>query len=86
MKDKNSDRETDLSFSYLIVCLYGESKGLREIKKYHNLAAAKKYFLKIIKSIRFAIEETITITDNHHKRELLDTMSFLRLIYHPLSR
>ena len=63
-----------MSFSYLIACLYGESKGLRETRKYHNLADAKKYFLKIIKSIRFAIEETITITDNHHKRELLDTI------------
>lgn len=72
---KNNDRETDLSFSYLIACLYGESKGFREIRKYHNLAAAKKYFLKIIKSIRFAIEETITITDNLHKQELLDTIN-----------
>ena len=75
MKDKNNDRKTEMSFSYLIACLYGESKGLREITKYHNLADAKKYFLKIIKGIRFAIEETITVTDNHHKQELLDTIN-----------
>ncbi len=52
---KDNYRKTERSFSYLIASLYGESKGFREIKKYHNLADAKKYFLKIIKSIRFAI-------------------------------
>jgi len=73
MKDNN--RKTEMSFSYLIACLYGESKGLREIKKYHNLADAKKYFLKIIKGIRYAIEETITVTDEYHKKELLNTIT-----------
>jgi len=72
---KDNDRKTEMSFSYLIACLYGESKGLREIKKYHNLADAKKYFLKIIKSIRFAIEETIKIIDEQHKKELLNTIT-----------
>ncbi|MFC1948596.1 hypothetical protein ACFLW0_00240 [Chloroflexota bacterium] len=71
---KDNDRKTEMSFSYLIACLYGDSKGLRETKKYHNLADAKKYFLKIIKSIGATIEKTITITDNQHKRELLDTI------------
>ena len=72
---KDNDRKTEMSFSYLIACLYGESKGLREIKKYHNLADAKKYFLKIVKGIKFAIEETVTIIDEQHKKELLNTIT-----------
>ncbi len=36
---------------------------------------AKKYFLKMIKSIKFAIEETITITDEQHKQGLLNTIN-----------
>ncbi|MFC1908966.1 hypothetical protein ACFLXD_03800 [Chloroflexota bacterium] len=70
---KDNHRKTDMSFSFLIHNLYGD-KDYRLIHTTHDFTDAKKYFLKIIKSIKFAIEETITITDNHHKQELLDTI------------
>lgn len=70
----NNDRMTELSFSHLIHNLYG-SKDYRLIHIHHDFDDAKKYFLKIIKSITYAIEETINITDNHHKQELLDTIN-----------
>jgi len=71
---KDNYRKTDMSFSFLIHNLYGD-KDYRLIHTTHDFNDAKKYFLKIIKSIKFAIEETITITDNHHKQELLDTIN-----------
>ena len=68
MEDKNRLRETELSFSHLIGCLFGDSKSSREIKKSHNLTDARSYYLKTIRRIKVAIEETITITDNRHKQ------------------
>jgi hypothetical protein len=67
-------RQTEMSFSMLIHNLYGD-KEYRLIHTSHDFNDAKNYFLKMIKSIRFAIEETITITDETHKRELLDRLS-----------
>ena len=74
MKDKNNYRKTDISFSFLIHNLYGD-KDYRLLKANHDFEDAKKYYLKIIKSIKFAIEETVTIIDNHHKQELLDAIN-----------
>lgn len=71
---KDNYRETDMSFSHLIHNLYGD-KDYRLIHTTHNFRDAKKYFLKITKSIKFAIEETITIADNYHKQELLNTIT-----------
>jgi len=67
-------RKTDWSLSFLIQNLYGY-KDYQLIHDNHYFSDAKKYFLKIIKSIKFAIEETITITDSYHKQALLDTIS-----------
>ena len=72
MKEINF-RKTELSFSILIHKLYGGS-DYRRIKSYCNLSSTKKYYLKITKSIKFSIEETLTITDNNHKQELLHTI------------
>ncbi|MBC8275033.1 MAG: hypothetical protein H8E40_08700 [Chloroflexi bacterium] len=71
---KDNYRKTDMSFSHLIHNLYGD-KDYRLIHTTHNFTDAKKYFLKITKSIKFAIEETITIADNYHKQELLNTIT-----------
>lgn len=62
-------RDTELSLSFLILRLYGTHDYI-EIKSSNNLPLAKKYYLKIIKSIKFSIEETITVTDRNHKTEL----------------
>ena len=66
-------RKTEISFSFLIHQLYG-GQDYTIIKSYNDPLSAKKYYLKIIKSIRFSIEETISITDNNHKEELLQTI------------
>jgi hypothetical protein len=71
---KDNYRKTDMSFSFLIHNLYGD-KDYRLIHTTHDFTDARKYFLKIIKSINIAIEETITITDNSHKQELLNTIN-----------
>jgi len=70
---KNNYRKTDYYFSTLIENLYG-TKDYKKIKSYNNIVSAKKYFLKIVKSIKFAIEETLTLTDRVHKEELLRTI------------
>lgn len=67
-------RNTEFSFSNLIHNLYGD-KDYRLIHTSHNFVDAKKYFLKIMTSIRFATEETIVIVDNHHKQELTNTIA-----------
>jgi len=67
-------RKTDLSLSFLIQNLYGY-EDYQLIHDAHSFSDAKKYFLKIIKSIKFTIEETITITDNYHKQELVNTIN-----------
>jgi hypothetical protein len=71
---KDNYRKTDISFSFLIHNLYGDEE-YRLIHTSHDFNDAKRNFLKIIKSIKFAVEETITITDNCHKQELLSTIS-----------
>lgn len=71
---KNNYRKTDMSFSFLIHNLYG-GKDYRLIHTSHDFTDAKNFFSKIIKSIKFAVEETITIIDNHHKQELLNTIN-----------
>lgn len=71
---KDTYRKTDMSFSSLIHNLYG-NKDYRLIHMTHDFTDAKKYFSKMIKSIKFAIEETITITDDFHKQELLNTVN-----------
>ena len=71
---KDNYRKTDFSFSHLIHNLYGD-EDYRLIKSSHDFADARKYFLKIITSLEFAIEETIEIIDNHHKQEMLDTIN-----------
>ncbi len=70
---KDDYRQTDMSFSSLIHYLYGD-KDYRSVHNSHDLTDAKKYFSKIMKSIKLAIEETIQITDNHRKQELLNTI------------
>ena len=70
---KDNYRRTEMSFSHLIHNLYG-GKDYRLIHTNHYFNDAKRYFLKIIESISYAIEETIKITDNHHKQELLNTI------------
>lgn len=71
---KDDYRRTEMSLSHLIHNLYG-SKDYRLIHTSHDFTDAKRYFLKIIKSINYAIEETIKITDNHHKQELINTIN-----------
>ena len=71
MKDKY--RRTELSLSFLLHQLYG-IKDYVNIKSSHTQVSAKKSYLKIIKSIRFAIEETIEVTDKNHKTQLNDTI------------
>lgn len=66
-------RKTEISLSFLIHQLYGE-QDYRRIKSYNSPSSAKKYYLKIIMSIRFAVQETITVTDRNHKTELLQTI------------
>ena len=72
----NNYRKTDFYFSTLIENLYG-IKDYKRIKSYNNKTSAKRYFLKLIKSIKFAIEETVTLTDNLHKKELARTIQEL---------
>jgi hypothetical protein len=67
-------RKTDILFSLLIKRLYG-NKDYMNIKSSNNVPDAKKYYIKIICSIRFAIVETITITDKEHRQELLETLN-----------
>ena len=71
---KDDLRKTDSSLSFLIHNLYGD-RDYRSVHTSHSLADARRYFSKIIKSIRFAIEETITVTDNYHKQQLENTIS-----------
>jgi len=68
--------KTDLFFSLLIKQLYGNKEYLN-VKSSITLTTAKKYYIKLIRSIRFAIQETITITDKEHKLELLNTINDL---------
>jgi methionine synthase II (cobalamin-independent) len=70
---KDNYRKTDFYFSTLIENLYG-TKDHKKIKSYNNITSAKKFYLKIIKSINFAIEETLTLTDRIHKKELCRTI------------
>lgn len=71
MEEKH--RPTSFSFSHLIMQLYGED-NYHEIKSYHNLTTAKKYYLKILKSIKFSVEETIIFIDKIHKDNLIKSM------------
>ena len=72
----NNSRKTDFYLSTLIENLYG-TKDYKKIKSYNDKTSAKRYFLKIVKSIKFAIEETVTFTDNLHKAELTRTIQEL---------
>jgi hypothetical protein len=69
----NKYRKTDMLFSALIQQLYGKENYLK-IKDFSSVTSVKKYYLDIIKSIYFAIEETIAITDKEHMQELLETL------------
>jgi hypothetical protein len=71
---EKTSRQTEMSLSILIHNLYGD-EDYRLIHTSHDFNDAKRYFLKMIKSIRFAVEETITITDEYHKRELLNIIN-----------
>lgn len=69
----NDLRKTQLEFSFLIQQLYG-NKDYVSIKSSHDLQLIKKYYLKILQSIRLAIKETITVIDSGHKRNLFQTL------------
>ncbi len=69
----NNYRKTDFYFSTLVENLFG-TKDYKRIKSHNDKTSAKRYYLKIIKSVKFAIEETVTLTDNAHKEELTRTI------------
>lgn len=62
-------RSTEVEYSFLFHRLYGK-KSYSELKDYHNVLVAKKYYLKLIKSITHSIKETITITDYNQIKSL----------------
>jgi hypothetical protein len=72
---QDSGRETLMDFSFLIQRLYGDY-DYSMVKTYLSLSKFKKYYLKILKSIKFSIEETITLTDKNHKEELQQTILY----------
>ena len=67
--DKEITRQTDISFSFLILQLYGQ-KSYGEIKSYQRVALTKKYYLKLIKYFFFAITQSIEITDENQLNSL----------------
>lgn len=73
---ENKFIKTDIVFSLLIKQLYG-NKDYLSVKSFITATAAKKYYIKIMRSIRFAIQETIEITDKEHRQELLKTLNDL---------
>jgi hypothetical protein len=68
-KDTKTYRKTDFTLSSTIERLYG-NREYRKLKSHHNLTKARNTYLRIVKSVRFAIDETMVTTDNSHKEEL----------------
>jgi hypothetical protein len=71
---KDNYRKTDYEFSRLIHMLYGAT-DYYTIKSHNNITLAKKFYIKILKSLRFSIEETIIVIDKKHKTELLNLVN-----------
>ena len=69
MTKESKFRRTEMSLSFLMQKLYGQ-KSYRELKDYNNVAKAKKYYLKLIKSFSHAISETIEISDKTQIKNL----------------
>ena len=63
MREKS--RKTDIEMSFLIQNLYGD-RDYRMFKEYQNISITKKYYLKIMKTIRLAVEGNLNYTDKHH--------------------
>jgi len=55
-------RNTAITFEFLILELYG-SVSYNRIKHSHSFKTAKENYLKLIKTFRFAINETIEVSD-----------------------
>lgn len=68
-KDIKTYRKTDLHLLFVIEKLYGR-KDYKRLKTNHNLTIARNAYLKIVKSIKFAINETILTIDNTHRKKL----------------
>ncbi|MBK6392609.1 MAG: hypothetical protein IPF70_19030 [Saprospiraceae bacterium] len=66
-------RTTKYSFINIIMQLYG-LQTYSDMKGSIDFTTAKKYYLKLLDSIRSAIGDTILITDKSHKLELLETI------------
>ena len=68
--DKIKFTELNLDLRFYIRALYGVN-DYTKIKKGVSITSLKNAYLKITKSIRHAINETIVSTDSHHKKGLL---------------
>lgn len=68
-RPKHQYRKTGITFSFLIHRLYGD-RDYRAIKSYNRPASLRKYYLKIVHTIRLAVEDTILITDAAHRKEM----------------
>lgn len=64
-------RQTSIALSHIVHRLYGD-KPYRMIKHWHNVSEARKYYLRIMRSMRLTIEENLTITDRMHRQQLLE--------------
>ncbi len=62
---RETSRKTNIEMSFLIQNLYGD-RDYRIFKEFQNISLAKKYYSKIVKSLRFVVEENLNYTDKHH--------------------
>ena len=63
------ETKPDLSFAYHINSILG-GKDFRKIKDGYSHKSLRQVFQKVAKSIRFAVEENLSIIDSEHMRHL----------------
>jgi hypothetical protein len=71
--DELKYRKSNLSMSFLLMKLYGQ-KSYSEVKDYQDILLVKKYYLKLIKSFKHAILETLEIADKNQIQSLLNIL------------
>lgn len=67
-------RQTSMSFSHLILNLYGQKHYIK-VKDYQSVETAKIYFIRIITSIKHSINQTIEVSDKHQIINLINILN-----------
>ncbi len=70
MQDIDAIRMMNPVLGQLFKKLYGQKTFSEVSEEAHDLWSLKKHYLKIMKSMRYAVEETIYSTDKTHSRKI----------------